>query len=60
MYFASLSAALQMEGHGGYVWFAYIIAVGVLAIVIILPRRRAKAFVRQLQGTLKRQHRDTH
>ncbi len=59
MYFASACAALQMEGHGGYVWSAYLIAVVVLAVVIILPRRRAKAFVRQLQGTLKRQQRDT-
>jgi heme exporter protein D len=58
MYFDSLSAALQMDGHGIYVWSAYVITAVVLAIVLILPLRREKAFFRQLQGTLKRQQRD--
>lgn len=58
MYFDSLSAALQMDGHGIYVWSAYAITAVVLAIVLILPLRREKAFIRQLQGTLKRQQRD--
>ncbi len=58
MYFDSVSAALQMDGHGGYVWAAYFITVLVIAIVLILPLRREKAFIRQLHGTQKRQRRD--
>ena len=58
MYFDSLSAALQMDGHGIYVWSAYVITAVVVAIVIITPLRREKAFIKQLQGTLKRQQRD--
>ena len=58
MYFESLSAALQMDGHGVYVWSAYFITLAVVATVLILPVRREKAFLRQLQGNLKRQHRE--
>jgi len=58
MYFESISAALQMDGHGGYVWSAYFITAIVVAIVLILPLRREKAFIKGLQGTLKRQQRD--
>ena len=58
MYFDSLSAALQMDGHGVYVWSAYFITTVVVATVLILPLRREKAFIKQLQGTLKRQQRD--
>ena len=58
MYFESISAALQMDGHGVYVWSAYLITIAVVATVLILPARREKAFLRQLQGNLKRQHRE--
>jgi len=58
MYFESISAALQMDGHGGYVWSAYAITLVVIGIVLFLPLRREKAFIRQMQGTLRRQQRD--
>ena len=58
MYFDSLSAALQMDGHGVYVWSAYLITLAVVATVLILPGRREKALRRQLQGILKRQDRE--
>ena len=58
MYFDSISAALQMDGHGVYVWSAYLITIAVVATVLILPARRERAFHRQLQGILKRQHRE--
>jgi heme exporter protein D len=58
MYFDSISAALQMDGHGVYVWSAYFITIAVVATVLILPARREKAFLSELQGILKRQHRE--
>ncbi len=58
MYFESLSAALNMDGHGVYVWSAYVISLVVLAMVLIRPIRREKAFIQQLRGALKRQQRD--
>jgi len=53
MYFDSLSAALQMEGHGAFVWSAYLISLLVIALMILAPRARA----RKLLGHLKAQHR---
>ncbi len=58
MYFESFSAALQMGGHGGYVWSAYLITIAVVAAVLIVPKRREKLFIRQLRGAMKRQQRD--
>ena len=58
MYFESVSAALHMAGHGVYVWTAYAITVAVITGLLVLPLRREKAFIRQMQGTLKRQQRD--
>ena len=58
MYFDSLSAALLMDGHGGFVWSAYLITVLVMSFLVIRPIRKEKQFIRQLQGALKRQERD--
>ena len=55
MYFDSLSAALAMDGHGIYVWTAYIIAVSAIALILILPRRRERKFLRDLAGEIRRQ-----
>ena len=60
MFFESFSAALHMDGHGGYVWSAYAITVLVVAMMLVLPVRREGAIVRQLRATLKRQQRDKH
>ena len=53
MYFDSLSAALQMEGHGAFVWSAYLISLLVVALMILAPLARE----RKLIGHLKAQHR---
>jgi heme exporter protein D len=58
MYFDSLSGALQMGGHGGFVWSAYLITVVVVSCLIILPKRKEKQIILALQGALNRQHRD--
>lgn len=58
MYFDSLASALQMDGHGGFVWSAYLISVVIVSCLVILPIRKEKKIIRQLQGALKRQHRD--
>ena len=49
MYFDSLSAAMTMGGHGGYVWSAYAITFVVLGVVIfrpILSSRRLRRDIR--------------
>ncbi len=54
MYFDSFDALLTMDGHGAYVWTAYLITIAVLAAILITPGRRRKKFLRQLVGELKR------
>ena len=53
MYFDSISAALHMEGHGAFVWSAYLISLLVVAAMILAPRARQ----RKLLGDLKAQQR---
>lgn len=55
MYFDSLGAALAMDGHGAFVWSAYLITMVVLAMILLAPRRRRQRALRQLAGELKRQ-----
>jgi len=55
MYFDSIGAMLAMDGHGGYVWSAYLIAVAVVLALLLAPVRRRRKFLRGLAGELKRQ-----
>lgn len=54
MYFDSLAAVLAMEGHGAFVWSAYLITSLVVIGLLLVPRRRQKKFLRQLAGELRR------
>ena len=54
MYFDSFTALLNMDGHGGFVWSAYLITMLVVAVILIAPGRRQKKFLQQLSGELKR------
>lgn len=54
MYFDSLPALLTMEGHGVYVWTAYLVSTAVVAALLIAPLRRRKRLLRQLARELKR------
>lgn len=53
MYFDSLGAMLHMDGHGSYVWSAYLITLIVLAILLLAPRRRQRRILQQLDGELR-------
>ena len=54
MYFDSLSAALQMDGHGAFVWAAYVITLTVIAIMFLVPSRRARLLLVQLRADRRR------
>lgn len=54
MYFDSLQALLVMDGHGAYVWTAYAVSIAVIAVALIAPMRRRKAFLLQLSAERKR------
>ena len=55
MYFQSLEALLYMDGHGPFVWSAYLISALVIAVILVSPGRRRRRFLRQLAGEVKRQ-----
>ena len=57
MYFESLQAALTMEGHGGYVWSAYVATLCILALVLTVPVRRQRLLLRELRGQQRRAER---
>ena len=54
MYFDSLSAAMTMGGHGGYVWSAYAITFAVLGIVILRPILSSRRLRRDIRSELAR------
>jgi len=54
MYFDSLHALLTMDGHGAYVWSAYLVSITVIAATLLVPRYRRKRLLRQLAAELKR------
>jgi heme exporter protein D len=55
VYFDSFSAALAMDGHGIFVWPAYIIASIAVAWLLIIPKRRERKVLAQLAGDIRRQ-----
>jgi heme exporter protein D len=54
LYFRSVDSLLDMDGHGAFVWSAYLIAAFVLVAIVVVPVRRKRRFLRQLAGELKR------
>lgn len=54
MYFDSFQALLTMNGHGIYVWPAYLVTIVVITALLIAPTRRRSRVLRQLAGELKR------
>jgi len=54
MYFDSLAQALQMDGHGAFVWSAYLITLGVIVFLLYAPKRRERRFLRELEGQIRR------
>lgn len=54
MSFDSLSDFVTMNGHGGYVWSAYALALGVVVLIIVAPLRRRRRFLAEQASRLKR------
>ncbi len=53
MYFDSFQALLTMNGHGIYVWPAYLITIVVIIAVLVAPVRRANRLLKQLAAELR-------
>jgi len=57
IYFDSLGAFIEMDGHGGFVWAAYFISAVVILAILIVPVRRKRKLLAQIAGELKRAQR---
>jgi heme exporter protein D len=55
MYFESLHDALNMNGHGAFVWGAYAITLGVLAGLVYVPLNRTRQFLREQRRHARRE-----
>jgi heme exporter protein D len=55
MYFESLQAAFYMDGHGAFVWAAYLITAVAVVWLLLAPHRRARRFLTQLSDDMRRQ-----
>ena len=54
MYFESLAAVWDMDGHGFYVWSAYALTALQLVIMVWLPIKRIRQHWRWLQAEQRR------
>tara|TARA_R110002110_G_scaffold66978_1_gene183037 strand:+ start:133812 stop:134009 length:198 start_codon:yes stop_codon:yes gene_type:complete len=54
MYFSTLQAALVMDGHGAFVWSAYLITLLVLVAMLVMPLRRRRRHLALLRAQVKR------
>ena len=54
MYFDSVQALLTMDGHGVYVWSAYLVTISVIATTLLAPQYRRKRLLQQLTAEFKR------
>jgi len=54
MYFDSFSAAIAMDGHGGFVWAAYAVTAVVLVLLVTVPMRRRRRQVLELADGFRR------
>ena len=57
MAFDSVAAALEMGGHGGYVWFVYAVALLVVVFLLLSPVRASRQFFQDQRGRIRRDDR---
>jgi len=56
MYFESIAAAMDMDGHGVYVWLAYAITVSLLIGLLWVPARQLRVRKLWLIAEEQRRH----
>jgi|TARA_B110000091_G_C13377927_1_gene294957 heme exporter protein D len=55
MYFNNLAELWEMAGHGPYVWSAYAISFIVLAAIVVIPAKRYRQQLAQIQQQSNKQ-----
>ena len=54
MYFDSVRAALEMDGHGAFVWSAYLVSLIVIALLLRAPYRRRRRLLAAIRAGQRR------
>ena len=54
MYFDSLAALWDMDGHGIYVWLAYLLTICPIIVMVWLPTRRLRQHWRWIEAESRR------
>lgn len=57
MQFDSLAAALEMGGHGPYVWAVALLTIAVIAGLLLVPVMGSRRLLAQYRGAARRAHR---
>lgn len=55
MYFDSVRAALEMDGHGAFVWSAYLISLIVIGLLVLAPFRRRRRLLAAIRAGQRRE-----
>ena len=55
MYFDTVQAALSMDGHGSFVWVAYLVTLLIISAILLLPTLRRWRLLRRVATELARQ-----
>lgn len=55
MYFDSLQALMEMDGHGLFVWSAYGISLIVLGVLVVAPYRRQRRLLAAIRAGQRRE-----
>ena len=55
MYFDTVQAALSMDGHGSFVWAAYLVTLLIISAILLLPTLRRRRLLRRVATELARQ-----
>ncbi len=58
MQFDSFADALEMAGHGPYVWSVYAVALLVIVGLLVIPQVRKQRIMRDTLGQIKRRERE--
>ena len=55
MYFDSVQSALSMDGHGSFVWVAYLVTLLIISAILLLPTLRRRRLLHRVATELARQ-----
>lgn len=55
MYFESVQAMLEMDGHGMFVWSAYAVTAVVLVAMVVAPLKRRRRLIREIGNAVRRE-----